>query len=119
MTKIKGVDNGRFTRDYVEALFLLAGIEVFSMHELKNGYDPERTNDPWWLVHTPFGLVKIGWRKRVISINWEDSRLQIVITEDEVTKNEEMVHAWSYPKALEYLNALRKHAERTAANEEA
>lgn len=97
------------------ALFLLAGIEVKSIHELANkywpmteGYRSAREKDPWWLVQTHFGLIEIGWRKRVISIDWSNTELRIILTKDQVTKEINMVHAWSYAKAVEYLTSLRQ-----------
>ena len=102
------------SKEHMLALFLLAGFEVKAFWELPNGYWPEsytelRKKSPWWLVKTEFGLVKLGWRKRVISINWEelDYHLSGPVTEDEVTKSTTGVHAWSYSKAVEYLSALR------------
>lgn len=99
------------TEDQARALFLLAGIHVSKLHQLENKYWPEpyveeRKRSPWWLAMTAAGPVTIGWRKRVISIDWEDTALRIVVTKDEVTKGETYVHAWSYVKALEYLTAL-------------
>jgi hypothetical protein len=63
--------------------------------------------NPWWLVKTPAGMIEIGWRKRVISIDWTDTNVRTTITSDDVTKSTTMVHAWSIEKALEYLKALR------------
>lgn len=101
--------------EQVRALFLLAGIEVEKLHQLENKYWPDvpvyaelRRTSPWWLVRTPFGEIEIGWRKRVMSIDWSDTKLRELITEDDVTKDEHLVHAWTYVKALEYLSNLRK-----------
>jgi hypothetical protein len=103
--------------DYAKALFLLAGIDVLAMYRLENEYWPdtpayakERRENPWWLVKTSFGLIKIGWRKRVISIDWSDTALRLNLTQDDVTKSETYVHAWTYVKALEYLTSLRIEA---------
>lgn len=100
--------------EQARALFVLAGIPVTKLHKLENKYWPEhpdyddvRRRSPWWLVQTPAGPIEIGWRKRVISINWEDTPARQVITTDDVTKGDTYVHAWSYVKALEYLTALR------------
>lgn len=105
----------------VKALFLLADFKVQSTYELTNQYWPEAyveliQKNPWWLVKTEYGLIKIGWRKRVISIDWSDTLYQAEIigesvwpnsiTKDEVTRSETIVHAYSYIKALEYLSAL-------------
>lgn len=105
------------TKEQMLALFLLAGIRVDNQDELPNEYWPRvpdyqqlRDESPWWLVHTEFGMVKIGWRKRVISIDWQRTAVRVVVTEDDVTKDDRGVHAWSYVKALEYLTALREAA---------
>lgn len=103
-----------FGEDRVQALFLLAGIQVANCFELANGYWPKhetyaevRDASPWWLVRTQDGdLIQIGWRKRVIAINWGATEFKGIITPDDVTKNEEMVHAWGCVKALEYLTEL-------------
>lgn len=93
------------------ALFLLAGIHVQQHYELPNRYWPEvyadmRAAHPWALMLTAAGPIVIGWRKRVISISWADTKIRAVVTADDTTKEETMVHAWSYTKALEYLTTL-------------
>lgn len=102
----------------VRSLFTLAGIPVLATKPLFDGYgyspDDSRFYETkprcaWWFVKTPVGWVEIGWRKRVISINWEDTPIRAVITADDVTKDEASVHAWDTGKALEYLKALATH----------
>lgn len=100
------------TEEQAAALFLLAGFEVSRLYRLENQYWPgayveERKNSPWWLATTPYGAIKIGWRKRVISIDWEDTSIRVVPTEDEVTKGDTYAHAWNHVKALQYLTAVR------------
>ena len=107
------------TEQQAAALFLLAGFEVSKLYRFENQYWPEayvdeRKNSPWWLATTKYGAIKIGWRKRVISINWEDTQIRIIATEDNVTKEDTYVHAWSYVKALQYLTAVRDAATREA-----
>lgn len=99
----------------VRGLFELAGIVPLKLHELANGYWPNvpeyaqiRQQSPWWLVTTAFGAITIGWRKRVVSIDWTETEARTIVTNDDVTKAETMVHAWSYAKALEYLTTLRE-----------
>ncbi len=94
-------------------MFAVAGIPVLNHWKLVNKYWPdaedyyeEIRNSPWWLVKTPKGLIQIGWRKRVISINWSDTEIEKIVTEDEVTKDVLSVHAYSEEKAIEYLKAL-------------
>ena len=110
----------------MKALFLLAGLDIESFYKLENPYWPDceeyaevRRKSPWWLVKTKHGLIKIGWRKRVINIDWSDTPYHSgvskfadgrdidALTNDDVTKDESMVHAWSYAKAVQYLSSLR------------
>ena len=100
----------------VKGLFALAGIQVLNIKPLPDGYgyspeDSRYYETPprcvWWFVKTAAGWVEIGWRKRVIAINWEDTPVRKVITADDVTKSETGVHAWETTKALEYLTALK------------
>lgn len=94
-------------QSHVLALFEMAGFEVRSMHELKDGYITER-GWPWWLVLTAEGPIKIGWRKRVIHFEWPDTGLRTVLTTDDVTKSETMQHAYGYVPCLQYLATLRE-----------
>lgn len=112
------------TKEECAGLFTLAGIRVLGMWEIANRYWPDdphyediRRQQPWWLVKTPAGLIQIGWRKRVISIDWSDTAIRTVITDDEVTKDNTMVHAWSTVRALEYLTKLAKHMPRDAIDQ--
>lgn len=105
-------------KEHMLALFVLAGIEVKHADELPNNYWPRvpeyqelRDESPWWLVQTEFGAIKIGWRKRVISVDWERTSVRAVVTEDEVTKGEDHVHAWTYAKAVEYLTRFQRIAK--------
>lgn len=112
-------------QDYMRALFLLAGIEVRASHQLANCYWPDvpgyaevRRDNPWWLVETEHGLIKLGWRKRVIEIDWTSTgrRLPLTaITEEDVTKQDNLVHAWGYGKAVIYLQALRRELSKPEA----
>ena len=101
----------RTDKECFEAIFCLAGITTTKWHELTNRYWPDAYTDvraahPWQLAVTPQGPIVIGWRKRVISINWEDTPARIVVTEDSVTKSETMVHAYSYADAVKYMQTL-------------
>jgi hypothetical protein len=52
--------------------------------------------------------VGIGWRKRVIEINWRDTGIQTIVTEENVTKDYHLVHAWTIEDALKYLIAFKE-----------
>lgn len=95
-----------------EELIGLFGSEAIYVEEIPNGYfDNWATKHlPWFVVTTKLGRIKIGWRKRVILIDWEGSDIQkraedIFPTED-VTKGDFYIHAWGLDKAVEYLVKL-------------
>jgi hypothetical protein len=99
----------------VKALFSLAGIQVLKTKALIDGYgySPKDSrffeNLPrcvWWFVKTPWGWVEIGQRKRVISIDWQDTPVRRVITVDDVTKDEYSIHAWSIAQTIRFLTLL-------------
>lgn len=109
--------------------FSLAGFEFAFFKPIKNGYlineDGESLSaTPWYTVGTLIGDITIGWRKRVIHIDWPElidesasnettvNFAEEVFKDEDVTKGINMIHAWSYDKAAEY---LRKVRERFAA----
>jgi len=102
----------RDSRAEVESILTLAGLKPIRMWELVNGYWPNSPNyddvrKPWWLAQTSVGLIRIGWRKRVMTIDWEATAVRFIVTDDDVTKGDTMVHAWSAAKAVEYMSNLR------------
>lgn len=68
---------------------------------------------PWFNITTAIGVFKIGWRKRVINIDWSGTVCQKTGEElfpnEDVTKSgrgERYIHAWSLEKAKEYVTAI-------------
>ncbi len=125
----------------VTSLFTLAKIPVLRIYQLVHSYysfrlgeDEEETKRnavyratrPSWLVKTPFGLIALNLRKRVVEIDWSDTAYRAVkrpsteegmagqpvssdpdsITVDNVTKGSTNVHAYDLIKAAEYLSVL-------------
>lgn len=106
-----------FNEQLCRSIFTLAGIEVLRVWRLPNQYwrRPEADEkSPWFLVKTDAGLIQIGWRKRAIAIDWGDTNIRQIVTGDEVTKNESLVHALSTAKAVEYLSSLGKLSRKAA-----
>lgn len=96
----------------------LFGDKRIYVSEIENEYTPDALN-PWFNIVTTKGHVKIGWRKRVIQIEWNTKEIPVlakdVCPDDDVTrttgwsdKNIEYIHAWGYEKAQEYLNVILK-----------
>jgi len=83
-----------------------------SIHMIPNEYFPDPdVYGPWFMIETPKGRIKIGWRKRVINIDWSLSgygaKGEDVVDEANVTYGPQYVHAYGADKAVE---ALRKIA---------
>jgi len=107
------------TREEAESIVKLAGFAIHCTWELANGYWPDapcydEVRKPWWLFMTERGPIQIGWRKRVLALDWEGSKMRRVVTADEVTKSETGVHAYSVAKAVEYLGELRRSTPEAA-----
>ena len=85
---------------------------VEKVHEIPNEYCGPKCcpHSVWFLVSTKIGTIKIGWRKKVINIEWDQTALtktaQELFPQEDVTKQGRMIHAWTYEKAQEYLTKL-------------
>lgn len=109
--------------EQMQALFALAYFKPLTFYKIENPYWPEdarydsvRKESPWFLVETQYGFIKVGWRKRVLSINWESTKLEALdLTKDEVTKDKFMVHAWTWGKVVDYLSELNHRLEQRHA----
>lgn len=99
---------------------------------LPNGYCNQECckHIPWLKFHTPDGDIVIGWRKRVISIEWQENFKPFdmaVFNKENVTKWEgdnniyktikkgqartnvkRGIHAWGENKAYEYLKKIKE-----------
>lgn len=103
------IKDGKESTEKLKSLF--ANQEIY-IDFILNEYNPTNVHDPWLIVTTSKGRIKIGWRKRVISIDWSGSAIQHRANDlfkgEEVTKDEKLIHAWGIEKAQEYINALLK-----------
>jgi hypothetical protein len=52
------------------------------------------------------GFVKVGWRKRVVNLDWSANGASVEVSDDNVTKGPSLIHAWGYDKLTEYLKVL-------------
>jgi hypothetical protein len=93
-----------------ESLLGLFPDKIF-VEELPNGYCSRHCckHLAWFKVTTTKGRITVGWRKRVINIEWEPSvagRADIIFGAEAVTKGDRSIHAWGYDKAREYIAKL-------------
>lgn len=98
-----------------KSLFVAAGFKIHEEHQLMNQYWPRCDvytkfimENPWYLFKTQFGYIKVGRRKNVFSLSWESTGLRKIITEDDVTKEKDLVHAWSWEDLSKYLFSLHQ-----------
>lgn len=97
--------------------FEKAGYTDFEMFPIPNEYCHDIENCTicanWFLVNTKWGNIKIGWRKRVINIDWSDFKKKPnghkLFDDEKVTVDDSSVHAWGWEKCVEYLEKLRKY----------
>lgn len=88
--------------------------ERIFVEQIPNNYQPSdpfyALKFPWLLVTTRRGRIKLGWRKRVIEIDWSDSTVTQLAEDlfhlEEVTKIGKLVHAASLAKARQYLRTI-------------
>lgn len=98
----------------VQAFRDLFGDRAIQMSEIKNQYCRLSccAMIPWFKVVTNLGTITLGWRKRVISIDWSKSEVKATANElfpdEDVTKEGCLIHAWGYEKAKEYIDKLHQ-----------
>lgn len=86
--------------------------EPIYVEEIPNGYCSDWCcrHLPWFIVTTRIGRFKIGWRKKVISIDWSDSlatkTANEVFPDENVTKDGRLIHAWSYDDGRRYIQSV-------------
>jgi hypothetical protein len=117
----------RDTSEYYRKLAADAGLSRAVLIPIPNEY--YKTDPSWQLLKTHRGDIKIGWRKRVINIDWSNAAERVYSTTprseasslsrflyslsgetlfptEEVTKGRYFVHAWTRDKAIEYLKTI-------------
>ncbi len=88
-----------------------AGAVVYA-EPITNGYCSRACcrHLPWYKVTGPFGVIELGWRKRVANIDWSASaftpRAETLFPLEKVTKGEHSIHADTMEKVKEYLHTL-------------
>ena len=97
-------------------VFADAGFKVSEVEAIPNRYCSCDQCAPWFVVKTEFGPVTIGWRKRVINIDWDElirddvhgEQVLGLFKDEDVTKGTGGIHAWGWDKAKEYLSRVHK-----------
>lgn len=85
---------------------------VVFVEEIPNGYCSRGCckHLPWFIVTTPVGRFRIGWRRRVILIDWEQTvrtkTSEELFAAEKVTKDQKMIHAWNLKDAARYIEVI-------------
>lgn len=101
----------------INAFIRMVGEKVISLKRLPNGYCGDDSKScticaerPWWEIEfVNVGPIVIGWRKRVINIDWSKTGRKLdpdKITESDTTKEPTYIHAWSYGDAINYTRSI-------------
>lgn len=93
-----------------------AGYTGVNFEEIPNEYNEywEGNEDcpPWYIVSTKQGNFKVGWRKRVIHLQWAGDGVgptrdvNDLFEGEAVTLSGNYIHAWGYEKMVDYLKLL-------------
>lgn len=98
-------------RERFDVIFSKAGFTQISLAEIPNQYCPCIICEPWYRARTEVGTITIGWRKRVINIDWSRATradLRPLFANEPVTKEAGLIHAYGEAKAEEYLRRVRE-----------
>lgn len=100
-------------------VFEKAGFKDIRMLRTPNEYCSCNRCAPWFNVNTEFGTINVGWRKRVIHIDWSsalktlemrgqkpEKNVLSLFEKEDVTKGGTYIHAWGWEKAEEYLTKI-------------
>lgn len=91
-----------------DSAFQMAGYEGAQFTPIPNEYGSGDYLGPWYEVRTGFGIITIGWRRRVIQIDWSQTGQDLeYLFEEAGTKAAHYVHAYGYREASEYLERIR------------
>jgi len=94
--------------EFFKELLDESGIVYTEMRAIPNGYSSSYPSS-WWIVETTLGPIKIGHRKRVYSISWDNAPGlkevdgREIFADQQVTKGKYLVHAWGKDDAMKYL----------------
>lgn len=85
--------------------------------EIPNQYtnQPHGIVDPWLVVTTHIGRITIGKRKRVLSIEWGDTRGTLsageLFKDESTTMFDKCIHAWTIEQAKTYIQKIINSAK--------
>jgi len=96
--------------EFFKEIFKEAGIEIVKIANIRNQYCDCIECSPWLTVTTKKGDITLGWRKRVINIDFgamnDTVDIPTVFAKEDVTTSSNSIHAWGKDKCVEYLKTF-------------
>jgi hypothetical protein len=83
-------------------------LNVEAIERIPNEYCGCDSCGPWFKFKTPLGVFKLGWRKRVINLDWSATGkdYEHLFKTENVTVDKNSVHCWGYEKLTDYLRKI-------------
>jgi len=94
------------------SIFETAGFEVPYLKIVDNEYSNSYHyyDQPWVTLYTDKGPIKVGWRKRVIHLEWDQLHINMyadeIFPKEKTTKGPYHIHCWGEDKLSEYAKQL-------------
>ena len=110
--KVNEADKRQEHVEKLTEIFKLAGFDPIHVETIDSQYCSEACcyKYPWVIITTEKGRIKLGWRKRVMNLDWSDSDIKLdgeeIFKDENVTKGKSFIHCWGTEKAIEYLKKL-------------
>lgn len=105
--------NSKLEAENIKNEILKLFTQPIHVKEIPNGYWGNAywaRHLPWFEITTYKGIITIGWRKRVINIDWSKSDIKIeskeLFPDENVTKFDQTIHAHNLSKAKEYIDKI-------------
>lgn len=101
----------KFDHERERSEFLALFPQGCSAVRVENKYS-NRSPNRWYYVYTNVGAIMIGWRARVILIDWTNSVIEQnakeLFPEFDTTKIDKSIHVWSLQDAQQVITKLYK-----------
>jgi len=103
------------TKEQFEEILHFARYPKLELVEIQNEYGSESYRGPWFTFSYKGETIRIGWRKRVIEIDWSRvsskqlrSRIAEIFANVETTHTDTLVHAYEPKVASKFLADIRE-----------
>ena len=105
-------NRAKLARDQEEEfrqIFVRAGFKWPKLTAVKNQYCGCEYCAPWYEVKTKYGKFTIGWRKRVINLDWSATGRDFLplFADEDVTKESGYIHAWGVDQCVDFLTRIK------------